>query len=334
MIFPSGVYSFPKQAAIGIEEFDPSYVPKVGDIIIGQVKYIAQHATLENKKGRIHNLYDGMNAVFVFGNRYAPDYYEGFAELNPDDPKTVDLLARSGVVGRVCYKNKAIKDPTKIEIIGYVKDKHGIANTLDYNLIIPNNATVKTPRSKLILVVGTAMNSGKSVAASAICWGLNYLGYTVKASKLLGTASLKDILRMNDAGAKQITDFTHLGHPSTYMCSEEQLKDIFNLTDLKIANNKKNYWVVELADGLLQRETSMMLKMPEVLSRIHKLVLCGADAHGIIGGLKILENNDLEANAISGVITSSPLAMRELIGIDLPIIDSININTEIINNLV
>ncbi|MHC4481319.1 MAG: hypothetical protein ACYS1C_10185, partial [Planctomycetota bacterium] len=52
-------------------------VPEVGDVIYGQVKYLGFHSTLENKQGRIHTISDGSRAVFVFGNRYAPDAYEG-----------------------------------------------------------------------------------------------------------------------------------------------------------------------------------------------------------------------------------------------------------------
>ena len=75
----------------------------------------------------------------------------------------------------------------------------------------------------MILVCGTAMNSGKSMAAVACCWVLSSLGYNVRASKVTGTASLKDILRMNDAGASHYIDFTLLGFPSTYMLNKSQL---------------------------------------------------------------------------------------------------------------
>ena len=52
--------------------------PQVGDLVYGEVLRLGQHSSLENISGRIHAIHDGKRAIFVFGNRYAPDYYEGF----------------------------------------------------------------------------------------------------------------------------------------------------------------------------------------------------------------------------------------------------------------
>jgi hypothetical protein len=288
--------------------------PEEGDVVYGAVSRIGQHSSLENKSGRIHKIHNGSFGIFVFGNRYAPDYYEGIVpEVFAED---VDLLARSGVVGQVRTKNSLIKDPTKIKILGYVcTDKGDIVNTKNFSLIEPKRSIKKSPRSKLILVCGTSMNSGKSMAATACCWALTSWGYTVRAAKITGTASLKDILNMNDAGAERYADFTYLGFPSTYKHSLPELLDIFHKIDLKYANNPKNYWVVEFADGIIQRETAMLLGSAEVRSRIHRLIFCANDAFGAIGGLSILkERFNLVPHAISGVCSSSPLHIQELSG--------------------
>jgi hypothetical protein len=120
---------------------------------------------------------------------------------------------------------------------------------------------------------------------------------------------------MNDAGAERYADFTYLGFPSTYKHSLPELLDIFHKIDLKYANNPKNYWVVEFADGIIQRETAMLLGSAEVRSRIHRLIFCANDAFGAIGGLSILkERFNLVPHAISGVCSSSPLHIQELSG--------------------
>jgi hypothetical protein len=178
----------------------------------------------------------------------------------------------------------------------------------------------------MILVCGTSMNSGKSMAAAACCWALSSLGYTVRASKVTGTASLKDILHMNDAGAGIYSDFTFMGYPSTYMLPEKEILQIFNNLDLKYANAPGNFWVVEFADGIIQRETSMLLCSNEVRKRIHNLIFCGNDAFGVIGGLKILkEKLDLTPDALSGVCSSSPLHIRELSDYtNIPVFNSVD----------
>jgi len=297
--------------------------PQPGDVVYGIVNRIGQHSSLENASGRIHIIHDGTKSVFVFGNRYAPDFYEG---LVPDElPDEIDLIARSGVIGVVKTKNSMIKDPTKVKIFGYVCDEAGtVLNTNNFPLIKPRCTIKKQPRSRMILVCGTSMNSGKSMAAAACCWALTSMGYNVRASKVTGTAGLKDILLMNDAGANPYADFTYLGYPSTYLLSEEQLLGIFNNLDLKYANNPKNFWVVELADGIIQRETAILISSPEVTSRIHKLIFCANDAFGAIGGLRTLkEKFNLIPDALSGLCSSSPLHVRELSAFtDIPVFNS------------
>ncbi|MHC4567185.1 MAG: hypothetical protein ACYTE3_15690 [Planctomycetota bacterium] len=141
--------------------------PQPGDVVYGLVSRIGEHSFLENASGRIHKIYDGTRAIFVFGNRYAPDYYEG---LVPDRTmEELDLLARSGMVGLVRTKNTLVKDPTKVRFLGYVCDETNgkVLNTTDFPLISPNRTVKKQPRSPMILICGTSMNSGKSMAAAA-----------------------------------------------------------------------------------------------------------------------------------------------------------------------
>lgn len=78
------------------------------------------------------------------------------------------MLARSGIVGLVKRKNENTKDPTRIEIHGYICDKTGqVVNTRNFPIIQdPRQLTKTSRRAKLILVVGTAMNSGKSLTAA------------------------------------------------------------------------------------------------------------------------------------------------------------------------
>ena len=308
-IIPSSALTIKSRQVRYYEYIDKA--PAIGDVVFGTVTRIGQHISLENVHGRIHMIHRGTKGVFVFGNRYAPDYYEG---LVPDRmTEEVDLLARSGMVGMVKTRNSNVQDPTTVQVLGYVCDGSGrVLNTRDFPIIEPRSMVKKQPRAKMILVCGTSMNSGKSLAAAACCRALATAGYKVRASKVTGTSSLKDILHMNDSGASPYSDFTYLGYPSTYLLEKHKLLDIFNQLDLKYANNPKNFWVVEIADGVIQRETAMLLKCPEVTSRIHKLIFCASDAFGAIGGLGVLAGYGLEPDALSGVCSSSPLFVREL----------------------
>jgi hypothetical protein len=67
---------------------------------------------------------------------------------------TVDLLARSGIVGQFQVKNFSVSEPTQVKILGYVSDANGkILNTRQYPLINPTQAQKKEERAKLILLL-------------------------------------------------------------------------------------------------------------------------------------------------------------------------------------
>lgn len=297
--------------------------PEEGDLVYGEVSYMGAHKSLESTAARIHTIHDATRAVFVYGNRYAPDAFEGVIPEEASDE--VDLLSRSGVIGRVTAKNGLIGDPTRIRVLGYITDENdSVINTKATPILKTTKSGRKSKGAKLILCVGTAMNSGKSHAAAACCYAISSMGHAVRAAKATGTASLKDVLLMEDCGAEKIADFSYLGHPSTYMLSDEDLINIFDTIDLKFANNPDKYWVVEFSDGILQRETAMLLSSKHIVDRLHKLVFCASDAFGVIGGLQVLKDKfNLVPDAISGVCSSSPLALRELSNYtDIPIFNS------------
>lgn len=113
------------------------------------------------------------------------------------------------------------------------------------------------------------------------------------------------------------------------MLSEEQILSVFYSLDAKFGSHN-GFIVVEFADGILQRETAMLLENQYIKNRIHKLVFAAHDALGAIGGLSILKDKfNLTPDAISGLCASSPLALRELSGyINIPHFDSAKKNLE------
>lgn len=334
VIVPSAAYSVPSRLVRNYEMM-PDRIPQVGDLAYGEIETLGFHTSLESVSARIHTIHDRTRAVFVFGNRYAPDHYEGFC---PDHPVTgADLLARSGVIGEMKYHNEMIASPTRIRLLGYVCQADGkVVNTGDHVLITPRERQGTGPGARTILCIGTAMNSGKSHAAAACCYALSSMGKKVRAAKITGTASMKDILLMQDCGAQKVVDFTSFGHPSTYMLNEDRLLDIFTRVDMKYGNNPRNYLVLEFADGIFQRETAMLLRHPLVQKRLHRLILCASDAAGAAGGLEMLRRDfGMTPHAISGVCSSSPLALREISGFTgIPILKSVERDYKAIYSLI
>lgn len=321
-IIPSSAFSVPKSK---IKQYDVSNKkkPEIGDLVFGEVTKLGHHKEIQNQSARLHTLNVGTRSVFVFGNRYAPDQFEGLVPSSFTEH--VDLFSQGGIVGEVQTQNHLISVPTTVKVLGYICDSQGeVVNTRDYVLIQPKHTVRKKRGAKVILCIGTSMNSGKTHAAAACCYALSSAGKNVRAAKITGTASLKDILLMNDSGAEHIADFTYFGYPSSYLMEADKLLWMFNSFDMKYGNDPKNYLVIEFADGIFQRETAMLLKMPEVRDRIHKLIFCALGSSSVFGGIHVLKDDfGLEPDAISGLCSSSPLAMREIKSFsNLPILQS------------
>jgi hypothetical protein len=88
-ILPSAAFTISRKQIKYYQFLDKQ--PENGDVVYGKITRLGQHVELENKSGRIHRLNEGSTAIFVFGNRYAPDFYEGKIPVTMTDK--VDLLA-------------------------------------------------------------------------------------------------------------------------------------------------------------------------------------------------------------------------------------------------
>jgi len=68
---------------------------------------------------------------------------------------------------------------------------------------------------------------------------------------------------------------------------------------------------VEIADGLLQPETAALLQSPIFTQTVGHWVFATSDPLAADGGIRLLRKWGIEPAAISGILSMSPLAMRE-----------------------
>ena len=84
--------------------------------------------------------------------------------------------------------------------------------------------------------------------------------------------------------------------------------------------------VVEIADGLLQPETSNLIVDPWFQEIVGRVVFSAGDARGAMTGLAELRRCSLEVVAVAGLLTASPLAVRETQRIvDVPVISLVDL---------
>lgn len=289
--------------------------PRAGDLVLARVETIGQHGKLEAPGGRRQKLYPGDEIIVAYGARYAPDQFE--AEV-PHDLGPCDLVAGGGVASNVLSRHARIGRATRIKPIGLLVDADGaVLNLSRFALPAPQHAA---SRPTVIAVAGTSMNAGKTTSAAGLVHGLARAGLKVAGIKVTGTGSGGDLWSMRDAGAEWTFDFTDMGHATTAGLPLPALEQVVTGLVAHVTALGSDIVVLEIADGVFQRETANLLQSPEFRRHIDGIIFAAGDALGAVGGVNWLKSHNLPVLALSGLLTTSPLAMREAaVHVDTPI---------------
>lgn len=283
----------------------PGRTPQAGDVILARVTQLGQHRRIENVHGRRGDLYVGDEIIVAYGNRYAPDQFEAYV---PEDLGPCHLVAGGGVAARAVARHAGVKAATAIEVVGVLIREDGrTLNLADFACVAP----ARLRPARVIAVVGSSMNAGKTTTVAGIVHGLTRAGFRVGAAKLTGTGSGGDLWSMRDAGAIVAADFTDAGHASTFGVSADALGRVTQGLLAHLAEADADIAVVEIADGLLHAETAQLIAMGHDRGWFDAVVFAAADAMGAAFGCGWLEQRGIVPLAVSGLVSASPLAARE-----------------------
>jgi hypothetical protein len=280
--------------------------PQAGDLVLARIESLGHHQRIESPHGRRAQLYKDDEIVVAYGERYAPDQFEAVV---PDDLGPCDLVAGGGVAGKVLSRHARIRRATQIQPIGLIADSFGRpVNLMQHALPL---RTLREGRPQVIAVAGASMNAGKTTTAAGLIYGLSRAGLRVAATKVTGTGSGGDVWSMIDAGAARVLDFTDMGHASTAGLPHERIEAVALSLIAHVATGGADVVVVEIADGVLQRETAALLSAPAFRAAIDGVLFAAGDALGAIGGRDWLLAHGHHVIGVSGVVSASPLACRE-----------------------
>jgi hypothetical protein len=283
------------------------HTPRSGDLILATVTELGHHRHLESPNGRRAQLYVGDEIVVAYGERYAPDQFEAVVprELGP-----CHLAAGGGIAAKMLARHARTRKPTEITPSGVLLGADGSPlNLLQFALSRPARRPVAR---NVVAVVGTSMNAGKTTLAANLIRGLTLSGVRVGACKVTGTGSGGDLWSMVDAGAVHAVDFTDAGYSTTAGLDVAAVDRAANSLVSHLEELGADIVVVEIADGLLQRETAALLDPASSFSsRIDAFLLAAADSMGALAGVEWLRARNLPLHAVSGLLTASPLATRE-----------------------
>ena len=280
--------------------------PRVGDLVVAEVVKVGKHAAIEDRAGLTGRMFPGDRIVGAFGNRYATDQYEGYVPRRPS--RQCDLLSVGGVCGVVASRHSGVRTPTRLRVLGLVGDGHGQPLNQRAFGVEPNPDQAS---GQVILVLGASMNSGKTTLGGALIRGLGRAGLRVAAAKLTGTAAGKDPRFYRSSGASPVLDFVDAGFPSTYMLDPEELHQIVSVLLSQLWSTGAEAVVLEIADGLFQRETAILLRSPEFRAIADHVFFAATDSLSAESGARLLREHGLPLRAISGVVTKAPLMMLE-----------------------
>jgi hypothetical protein len=287
--------------------------PRPGDLVVSRVTRIGVHDHAEDRVGRHMRLFPGDLVVGAYGNRYATDFYEGYVSRG----SRTHLLTAGGLVGDVVATHDAHGLPTELEVVGALADADlRPLSTEDFAAPLP---AWTAPRLATIAVVGSGMNAGKTTTAAALVRGCARAGLLAAAGKVTGSGSGKDRWAYVDAGAHSVSDFLDFGMPSTFGYPLERLAFTMLAIRNTLAACGADVVVLEIADGLLMPETSGLLE--QLGGVADTVVLAAVDALSARSGVEILRGLGLPVQALSGLVSRSPLASREAVAaIGLPVL--------------
>jgi hypothetical protein len=296
------------------KQIKKTYVPKAGDVAVFKVKEVGKHTRIQSVGGNNKFILSGDLIMAPFGNRYATGQMEGYVPKTYHS--TYHILGQGGAIGvlRSIHDKFENIGPTTLSLVGYVVDESGhIINTKYLN----NEVSTLNPLSlnvnpKVILSLGTSMDSGKTTTAAFLSRGLKLARKKTAYIKLTGTVYTKDKSMVRDYGAKVSIDFSDFGFPSTYMCSTLELLNLYDRLINQVMPHNPDYIIVEIADGLLQRETSALIHNKSFMRNILGALFSSADSMSAISGSDLLKKLGCDVIGVSGLFTTSPLLVQEV----------------------
>lgn len=302
--FTNSTRTFPPETAAGIRPFERP--PAIGDLVVAEVLRIGHHKQVESPVGSSTAIYPGDVIVGAFGNRYATDQFEGYV------PRTAgtecDLMSVGGLCGEVRSRLGTMGEPTRLRILGAACDAQGRRLNLA-DRALP--ATVPIGQPEIVLLVGSSMNSGKTTTLGTLARSLSRAGLRVAAAKVTGTAAGKDLRFFSSNGARPVLDFIDAGFPSTYLLGWPELWRVYQTLIGHLQATRPDYILVEIADGLFQRETRMFLENDAFRASVSHVFFSANDSLSAECGVRRLRSLGLPLRAVSGQASKSPLLLKE-----------------------
>ena len=270
--------------------------------------------TLELTSGRMAKVVRGDIVVGALGTRRALFGYSGRVPESVKAGDVIQMLNIGGVLGVCDSANPDKGKPFDVRVLGvvlqfpFLGERIGVparvgSRKLDYD------APLDTHGVPVVALAGTCMEAGKTAAACAIVSRMRHRGLVVDVFKATGVSLRRDILAMEDSGARNGMIFTDLGVVTTTAKTGPALTRTM-LTELSA--KKPDVIVFELGDGLIGTYgVDAILKCEDIAKALTSVVLSANDPVAAWGGVKLLrERFGIEPAAVTGPATDNAVGVQ------------------------
>jgi dethiobiotin synthetase len=279
--------------------------PQAGDVVV--VRALSESVTygnLELPSGRLAKINRGDVLLGVLGRRRA---LKGFVGDVPETVKAGDklhLLNMGGVIGICKGHHSSLSDAIEVEVLGLACDADENVLNIQNNALLP--VDILETSAPIVIVAGTCMNSGKTVAATEIIKQAHHAGLKVAGAKMSGVACLRDTLNMQDSGAMATASFLDCGLPSTV--GVDDLAPVAKAILNRLNEHEPDLIVVELGDGILGGySVDSILQDEEIRQATAAFVFCASDYVGAWGGVELLKKQGIQVAVVAGSVTDSQM---------------------------
>jgi len=283
-------------------------------IVVEVLNNKSTYNTLELVSGRMAKVGKGDIVAGALGHRQALFGYSGHvpAAVQPGD--VLQMLNIGGVLGVCDSINPEKGKPFDCRVLGvalnfpYLGERIGVPARAGYKRL-DANAALDTRGVPVVALAGTCMEAGKTAAACAIVSRMRHRGLIVDAFKATGVSLRRDILAMEDAGARRCAIFTDLGVVTTTRVNGPALTRTM-LTELAAA--KPDVVVFELGDGILGTYgVDAILECADIRTALTGVVLSANDPVAAWGGVKLLRDRfRIEPCAVTGPCTDNQVGVE------------------------
>ena len=310
------IASVTKRLALDVNAVLGEEIPAVAGTVVAARVLNAKstYNTLEDVHGRMVALHPGDVIAGALGHR---DALYGHAGRVPDSVKVGDelrLLNLGGVIGQTDVLSPSMEEPFRLEILGSVLEFPYFGRRVGVPAQVARAALpIRVPDPDelppLVALVGTSMDAGKTTAAAALVRSLTRRGITVAAGKMTGVSLRRDVLMMQDCGARPVSIFTDFGVVTT---NQSNAVPAAHGLIAHLAEARPDLIVLEMGDGLLGTYgVDALLSDPVIASAIRSIVLCAQDPVGAWGAQELLRSKyGMDADVVSGRVTDGVAGVR------------------------